>query len=553
MKIVFIYSFLKLRDPLDDTDGLPLSTPMLVSNVKDKFPKISFSQIDLNMVMRELAKTDMGFKLKVERFDNYIDKIISLRRKKVYSGLRIKSVKNSYADNRVPQNYFVPTETVYDKAKSILFRLDKESNLDLYDHYFLTVYKPDELDIVGMFLTAMYLKKNYPFKKIVVGGLHNFTDFLKNKLDLFPYIDSLVYGYAEGCFGEIMDDLKRDRLKKIYKSFFSYKDILRSFPDYDSFKQLNCFRMTNDEIKKRYFLDFTPSSFQNLILIPYEFSVGCFWNKCAYCGSSGDDFHQKLYMKPVSEVIRDIKEMKKRYSSDTFIFYNQNFNQTLSYAKSLLKEIIKHKLNIKWMDMFNIVNIDEEMIDLLSSAGCIRMDIGVSILNPSLQKFYGNILRDNSHLIKLKKISEKGIWTDVNIITNMPYDFKANEDIEIIKPYFKYIDSCSLNNFRLYSSSDIFKNPTRYKIKKIDEAVKVGAKIAPLSFVEKNFPFGIEKRKKIFAKNFMLWEKVLYENKIVSNLKLFPLITALYKEFSFENKNIIKKYVLNYYKRVKLD
>ncbi|MCX7647486.1 MAG: hypothetical protein N2Z60_02620, partial [Elusimicrobiales bacterium] len=365
MKIAFIYSFLKLRDPLDDTDGLPLSTPMLVSNIKDKFPKISFSQIDLNMIMRELAKTDIGFNLKVERFDNYIDKIISLRRKQVYSGLRIKSAKNSYADNRVPQNYFIPTETVYDKAESILSRLDKESNLDLYDHYFLTVYKPDELDIVGMFLTAMYLKKNYPFKKIVVGGLHNFTDSLKDNFDLFPCIDSLVYGYAEGCFEDIIDDIKAGRLKKTYKSLFSYKDILRSFPDYASFKQLNCFRITNHEIKKRYFLDFTPSSFQSLILIPYEFSVGCFWNKCAYCGSSGDDFHQKLYMKPVSEVIRDIKEMKRRYSTDTFIFYNQNFNQTLSYAKALLKEIIKHKLNIKWMDMFNIVNIDEEMRDLL--------------------------------------------------------------------------------------------------------------------------------------------------------------------------------------------
>lgn len=57
----------------------------------------------------------------------------------------------------------------------------------------------------------------------------------------------------------------------------------------------------------------------------------------------------------------------------------------------------------------------------------------------------------------------------------------------------------------------------------------------------------------MFAGNFIKWERVLYANNIVTNLKLFPLIMALYKEFSFSEKYKIKKYVLNYYKKIKKD
>lgn len=50
MKLAFIFPF--YRTSYSRIDGPPLSTPILIGNIKNSFPSIRFEQIDVNLEIR---------------------------------------------------------------------------------------------------------------------------------------------------------------------------------------------------------------------------------------------------------------------------------------------------------------------------------------------------------------------------------------------------------------------------------------------------------------------------------------------------------------------
>jgi radical SAM superfamily enzyme YgiQ (UPF0313 family) len=388
---------------------------------------------------------------------------------------------------------------------------------------------------------ARYLKRKYPKKKIILGGYRNFTKKLTENINNLEYIDSLVIGNGENATKEIVKNILNNKpINKIYKIYVRPEELLGT-PDYQSFRNLDYFRFNIQEIDKYYELRLNLPGGKTDLFIPYKFSLGCFWGKCRYCSSSGYRIPPKT--KNVKQIIEDIKELKETCQTNFFIFYNNNFNSDIRLTKSLLRSMIKNKLNIYWTDSFNLLVMDDELIELLAEAGCIRMDLGLTTANKKLQKFYNNILQDNKYLDNLKKIHDQGIWIDINIIANLPFCYSVKEEIGKMEKYIDYIDAVTLNSYRAYPSDLVF-NAEKYGLDIVDERIMIDNQIFPMYFIEREFKGNIKERKKIFTQNYLDWKEFFVKNKIMFNTKLFHLLGLLYRVYDYKNKQEIKKLML---------
>lgn len=539
MKIAFIFPFFRTKDNL--LDGPPLSTPLLLGNVKKSFPDVIFEQIDLSKEMEiGVLKNKFPQKLHVQALD--------ITSSMVFDNLsasanftKDKQIVRRMGGNRFGGEYYIPNQDDMKKIEPYLEKIARFNGLNKFDHYFFSIYKPNEPDLAANILLAMFLKKKFPQKKIIIGGLTSFTNYFYKNINKFGFIDSLVVGRGENSIKIIIENLlKRAPIKKIYNIPVKADEGMEA-PDYKSFRNLDDFRFNQKDLENIYQLNLSKKTSNKILFIPYRFSFGCFWGKCKYCSNS---YYPNLYLKPIKQIIDELKRLKKLHRTKYFCFYNNNFNPNIKFTKELLREMIDNNLDIIWTDSFNLAVLDDEIIKLLKKAGCIRMDIGLTTLNNKLQKFYNNIIQDNKYLNNLKKINKQGIWTDVNIIANLPFSYSVANEIKILKKYITHIDSVTLNSYRAYHS-DIVENHERYKLKIINEITTINDVQAPIYFLEKEFKGSLDKRKKIFVKNFSDWQEFFANNNIIINQKLFYLLGCLYNNYGHKNKALIKKYMLS--------
>jgi hypothetical protein len=75
-------------------------------------------------------------------------------------------------------------------------------------------------------------------------------------------------------------------------------------------------------------------------------------------------------VRPVAEVISEIKRLQTQYNLNDFFFIDQEFNRPPDYAKQLCMSICAEELNIKWNTNLRPSGCDDELISLLVDAGC---------------------------------------------------------------------------------------------------------------------------------------------------------------------------------------
>jgi len=546
MRLAIIFPFFRTLDNL--TDGPPLSTPLLVGNLRKEFPSMDFEQIDLHQEMKvAVLRKKFSQKKHLRAISDVYQLALPGAPKKVCSagdlgsaGLVDKQLVGRMGGNRLEMDYYIPSEQDLRPFEKYLNEVVKLLKLDRFDHYFLTVYKANEPDIAAAILLGRFLKKRYPGKKIIFGGLRYFTGNFAQNIDKLKLADSLVVGHGFQGAKEIIRSLSQgQKLEKVYKIPLDLK-MKMSAPDYESFRNLDHFRFTQKDLERIFKIKITKKNQEGTLFIPYRFSAGCFWGRCAYCDNSG---FRQFRSKSVEQIVSELVQLKKLHRTRFFVFLNNNFNPDIKSTKQLLRAMIKEKLELLWTDSFNLVMLDDELIRLLKEAGCIRMDLGWSVVNPKLQKLYNNIVRTDEVLKNLKKIHQQGIWTDVNIIANLPHCYSVKEEIKIAKKYAPYIDAVTLNSYRAYPS-DLFNNFEKYGLKKVNEQTAIHGVAAPMLFMEKEFAGSVKERKRLFVQNFLDWEDFLKKNKVIVNQKMFHLLGCLYQNYGHKNKALIKRMML---------
>ncbi|MFC2154639.1 B12-binding domain-containing radical SAM protein [Candidatus Altiarchaeota archaeon] len=97
--------------------------------------------------------------------------------------------------------------------------------------------------------------------------------------------------------------------------------------------------------------------------------------RCTFCVSPSY-YGMKFRTKKVGQVIKEIKFAQKQ-GVNSFFFFVETFTLDKSYVKDLCREIVREKLNIKWVCNSRVDTVDFEMLSVMREAGCQVISFGI--------------------------------------------------------------------------------------------------------------------------------------------------------------------------------
>lgn len=107
--------------------------------------------------------------------------------------------------------------------------------------------------------------------------------------------------------------------------------------------------------------------------IPVQTRRGCAL-KCSYC--STPIIEGSILRKRSPEVIAAWLESWVKAEYANFFFVDNTFNLPPGYAKSICRRIIERKLDMHWRCIVYPKNVDDELVELMATAGCRQISLG---------------------------------------------------------------------------------------------------------------------------------------------------------------------------------
>ena len=227
-------------------------------------------------------------------------------------------------------------------------------------------------------------------KTVVMGG---YMASLMPK-EVKKYCDSVVIGDGEKSFVQLISDYKNGVLKEYYQN--PLEVLSYPLPRYDI--------LTSKKIG-----DF----------LPVQGGRGC-PNSCSFC-SIYCLYRNKYLKRDISEVIRDIKEIK-RLGYKKFLLLDDNIFSDKEYLLELCARITE--LKMKWLSQCQVtIADDEKILDAVAKSGCIALSFGLeSISQKSLVSMQKSWAKTEQYGRQLKKITAAGIDVSVEMVVGADGD-----------------------------------------------------------------------------------------------------------------------------------
>ncbi len=230
------------------------------------------------------------------------------------------------------------------------------------------------------------------------------------------HCDSVIIGDAEEVWHQVLSDLDQGSLQPFYE-----KELLKleyPLPRYDL--------LTSKAIG-----DF----------LPVQAGRGC-PNTCSFC-SVFCLYKTKYYKRPIEDVVRDIKEVK-RLGFKKFLLLDDNILADKAYLTTLCLEI--KKMNMTWLSQCSIeIGKDPDILKLVSESGCIALSFGLESISQesldSMDKSWAkvdeyNMLLGNIRNAGIDVSTEMVVGADGDTIESILATAKFIEDNKVVVPRF---------------------------------------------------------------------------------------------------------------------
>lgn len=107
--------------------------------------------------------------------------------------------------------------------------------------------------------------------------------------------------------------------------------------------------------------------------IPVQTRRGCAL-KCSYCSTS--TIEGSILRQRSPEVVAAWLESWVKAGYANFFFVDNTFNLPPAYAKSICRQILERELHMHWRCIIYPKNVDEELVELMATAGCRQISLG---------------------------------------------------------------------------------------------------------------------------------------------------------------------------------
>jgi len=222
-------------------------------------------------------------------------------------------------------------------------------------------YSP-ETDLVAITVETYTAKRAYQIADkymeldvpVILGGCH--PTLVPDEAG--KHSDAVCIGEAENIWHEIIEDIRKGRLKRRY-----------------------CGRREGVLEKLRFNRKiYEGKPYLKLTLV--ETSRGCMFD-CEFCTVSAF-FNQTYRSRPVNDVINELRTLNGK----DFFFVDDNIGMDMERFRELLKALIP--LKIRWSAQVSIhIAKDESILELMRRSGCMLVLIGFESLNPDILNMMG--------------------------------------------------------------------------------------------------------------------------------------------------------------------
>lgn len=241
-------------------------------------------------------------------------------------------------------------------APAVLAGLTPSSvEVKFYDDRMEAIPFDEPTDLVAMSVETFTAKRAYQIASeyrrrrvpVVMGGFH--ATLAPNEVS--QYAESVVIGEAEKVWSQVIDDLSRSRLQRVYR-------------DHDR-PALNGLTLDRSIFcGKRY-----------LPIGLVEAARGCRL-RCEFCAIQSY-YNSTQTWRPTEEVIAEVRHIEK----PLIFFVDDNITSDSDRAKDLFGALIP--LGIRWVGQASIhAAFDEELLQLIRASGCQGLLIGLETLDP---------------------------------------------------------------------------------------------------------------------------------------------------------------------------
>ncbi len=211
-------------------------------------------------------------------------------------------------------------------------------------------------------------------------------------------------------------------------------------PDFEALK-------FNDYLQKRY-----EASGKRTTLI--ETMHGCLFH-CSYCSHGNTD--KKVTSKSARQVVDEIEILVKEYHVERLEFLDAEFSAYLYRAKEICRLIIERGLEFTWFVNNRVDLVDEELLYLMKSAGCVEIAYGIETADPNLQKIINKNLNLEVAAKNITMTKEAGITVSLFMMIGIPGENRESiekniEFLSRVKP-----DEFAISTLFLVPGTDLYR------------------------------------------------------------------------------------------------
>ena len=347
--------------------------------------------------------------------------------------IRNKSIKS---DACTPLSLIYIGTAIQDKHSVKIY----DRNLNVSDKYlleFLKKYNPDiiaftsmtSLMLIDLIHLARLIKKKFPEKIIVTGGIHATLEpksFMNEH-----YIDYVIKGEGEETFLEFCDTFDKDK-----KELGKLRNInLNSLRPYIQMNNLKLPNYNLVDLKK----------YEHFYV---SVSRGCPGN-CTFCATAKCwGINEKPFVRVFSQekCVKLFKKIVEDYKIKTFEIVDDNF---LAF-KPMAFEVCKYlqNKNVNFWCFSRVDYIDDKILKELNNAGCHTIQIGAESGSQRVLDFLnkGVIVKQNIDAILCCK--RNNITCDASFMIGLPTETldEMKETINLIKKYQPDIPNVKIYN-----------------------------------------------------------------------------------------------------------
>jgi len=236
-------------------------------------------------------------------------------------------------------------------------------------------YLVDSAGIIGISVMANLLpfaillsremKRRFPEKTVVLGGV-GAKSVERKILERFPEIDVIAFGECEKSAIVLLDHLIHDKkLAGCPNIFYRENGVVRqtqAAPRIDKLESISYPAYEKTDLTR----------YNGIGMVT---SRGCPFH-CGFC-SVAPIWDFQPYLRSSQDIVAEIEYLRKKGSSDLFLFQDEFFLASPERAKEFSRKLIASSLGIRWKAFGRVNLIDKEAMELMAESGCVEIRFGI--------------------------------------------------------------------------------------------------------------------------------------------------------------------------------